>query len=204
MPYIDDATVAALRGGVNLGIFLRIDTSPDPLRLWFGVNDIPVGIEAIDEDGAVYIGAGKLIGLPELQVLINGLADRLEFYVAGVNSDFTAQIAEAAPGVRGKEVNVGITALDSRYQPLSSIKPLWTGFAGFWAVQRKAQPPGGNQTQTILLSVGTGDLARSRSARTYWTNPQQQRLSSLLSAIDRFCDRVARYTRNYEVSWPRF
>lgn len=201
MGYVDDTTVTALRKGTNLGVFLRIAVEPDPLLLCLGINDIPIGIESVDAGGSVYIGSGKLLGIPELEVLINGLADRVEFSVSGVSAEHVAQLAPEAAKVKGKPVHVGIAVLDARWQPTTQIIPLWKGYADFWSVQRKPKAgTEGNPTQTIAISVGTGDTARSRSRRSYWTKAQQQKISP----TDEFCSRVARYTRDYEVAWPRF
>jgi hypothetical protein len=201
MPYVSGTVVSALRQSVNLGIFFRLATTPAALRLCLGVNDVPIGIESVDPDGSVYVGAGRLIGIPQLEVLLNGLADRIEFYVDGVSNDDLVNLAPAAASVKGKAVTVGIATLDKRFQPTTNIIPLWSGFADFWSMQRKVQPIGEtNPSQMIALSVGTGDLARSRSRRSYWTSAQQK----AVSATDEFCDRVARYSSTYEVTWPRF
>ncbi len=55
MSWVPENVIAELRGSHQLGIFLHIATSP-ALHLWFGVNDIPAGIESIDPAGTTYLG----------------------------------------------------------------------------------------------------------------------------------------------------
>jgi hypothetical protein len=198
-PYIDPDVAAVFRGGANIGIFFRLDTDP-VTRLWLGDADIELGIESIDEDGAVYLGGGKIVNLPDLDILINGKADRAEFFVSGVDADFMARFDAEAPPVKGVEVKVGMALLDNDYQPVTPIIPLITGYADFWAMERKSVLGADTPQQMIKLSVGMGDTARRRPALTSWSDSQQR----MLSADDEFCQRVPRYVQSYTVSWPRF
>lgn len=203
-PYFTTDQDAALRAMRNVGIFWRLNlpTTTDgdqTLRLWMGLNDIPIGIEAIDDAGSMYTGAGRLLALPELEILINGLADRIEFNLSGVPSEVVAKIDDAAPEVKGQEVHVGIAPLDDNYQPVTSILPLWFGIADFWSI--KMDPTQDSpSTRTITLSVGSGMTGRSRPRRLMFTDAAQRSLYP----TDKFFDRVARYVRTYVVAWPRF
>lgn len=200
MAYVSSSVVAALRGSVNLGVFWRLGTNP-ALHLWMGVNDVPIGIPSLDGNGTVYIGAGRLLGIPELELLINGVADKIEFGLSGVTAEHLALVEAGAPAVRGALCTVGFAPLDSRYQPMTQIIPLWCGSADYWAMeQQPATKPTDPPTRTIMLSVGAGDTTRAVPKLLSFTPAYQK----LVSATDEFCSRVSRYVQSYQVSWPRF
>ncbi len=73
-----------MRGSHQLGLFLRIDTDPG-LHIYFGVNDIPLGFDSIDPDGTVYLGGGRLIGIPSLEILVNGTSAAVDFTISGID-----------------------------------------------------------------------------------------------------------------------
>lgn len=205
-PYLDTATAAAFSAMRNIGVFWRLDlptvTDGDQsLRIWMGVNDCPIGIDSIDPAGSVYLGAGRLLNVPELEVLINGKADRIEFFLSGVPSDVVAKIDEAAPPVKGKEVHIGIAPLDDNWQPLTSIIPLWMGIADYWSVKMEPTKDLMQPHQNIIaLSVGSGATGRSRARRVSFSDLQQK----AVYPTDRAFERVVRYSQSYTVTWPRF
>lgn len=196
MGWVPDHIIEELRGSHQLGIFLRIDTDP-ALHIWFGVNDIPAGFDSVDPEGTVYLGGGRLIGLPTLEVLVNGTADSVEFTLSGIDSSTAAKTMESIPAVRGANVTLGITTLDQYFQPMSAIIPIWEGTASHTG---EASPTAtGDQSPSITLSltVVTGEATRSIPARTLWSGAQQKALSS----TDRFCDETARLDRGVQPSW---
>lgn len=200
MSYIDPDVAALFRGPVNLGVFWRLGTDP-ALHLWMGIHEVPIGIPSLDEDGTTYLGAGRLIDIPELELLINGIADKVDFSLSGVDSAFLAQLDASAPKVAGALCTVGFAPLDERYQPMTSIIPIWCGTADFWTMQRDpASEIGGSPVQRITLSVGAGDTSRANPKLKTFTDAEQRRVSP----TDRFFDRVIRYVQTYIVPWPRF
>lgn len=199
MEWVPENVVEALRGDHQLGIFVHAAFDP-PLRLWFGVNDVPVGIESVDPNGAVYRGGGTLQGVPELEVIVNGIADRVEFSLSGIDPDAMAKWDISDFDVRGKPIYVGITTLDEYHQPMSPIIPLWDGHASF---VRETMPPvgdGENQSVTLTLSVGGGNTTRARHSAVLWSAPHHRSEYP----TDAFCDNVARLARGVAPSWPRF
>ena len=181
-------------------VFFRLGLTP-PLRVWCGINDIPIRIEAVEAEGAEYIGAGQLLNVPDLEVLVNGMADRVEFFVPGVSPEAANRVAAGAPAVLGLDVHVGLATLDERYQPVTQIIPVWTGKADMWAMRQEATSDvTAVPTRTLVLSVGTGPTGRSRPRRTTYSDAQQK----LLYPTDDFCQRASRYTQLYQVIWPVF
>lgn len=202
-PYVDPEVAAKFRGSTNVGICFRVDQeNPDDIvRLWFGAGNRRMCVPGLDptDPKPLYLGASRFVGIPQLDILINGKAARGEFFVSGVDSAFLAMVEEAAPSVKGKEVTIGFAAFDRDWQPETDIIPIVTGFADFWAPERKTIYGAGSPTHSLKLSVGFGDTARRRPALVSWSKAQQR----MISTDDSFCDRVARYVQSYVVPWPR-
>lgn len=203
MPYVPDNIIAALSQSHSLGIFMRIDTDP-ALHIWFGVNDIPAGFDSIDPDGTVYLGGGRLLGIPTLEVLINGTADSVEFNITGVEPGTAAKMLEALPAVRGATVQMGITTLDDYYQPVSKIIPIWTGTASHVGEASPTVQGGQTQTITLSLAVVAGNTTRSRPSRSLWSSAHQKALSAPGLTPDKGCDQTARLARGVVPTWPKY
>lgn len=199
MSFVPDNVVAEMRGSHQLGIFLRIDTDP-ALHLWFGVNDIPAGFDSIDPDGTVYLGGGRLIGVPTLEVLVNGTADSVDFTVSGVDPATGAKMLDSIPTVRGAAVQMGLTTLDQYFQPMSSIIPIWTGTASHVGESSQAAQGESSPQLTLSLSVVTGEATRSRPSRTLWSDAMQK----AISPTDEFCAQVQRLARGVQPVWPNY
>ncbi len=196
MDFIPAHIIEEMRGNHQLGIFLRVDTDPG-LHIWFGVNDIPARFDSIDPNGTVYLGGGRLIGVPTLEVLVNGTADSVEFTLSGLDPASAAKALDSIPPVRGKEVQMGLTTLDQYFQPMSAIIPIWTGVASHPGERSPAVEMGQNPAVTLSLAVVSGEATRSRAARTLWSSPHQK----AVSPTDLFCDGTARLARGVQPTW---
>lgn len=200
MGWIADDVIEALRRDLALGVFLRVDCD-DPLRVWMGVADCPIGVDGVDPAGTIYRGAGRLVDVPELDLLINGQGDQIAFGLSGVDADFVERLSIEAPEIRGVAVHVGIAPLDARWQPRTSIIPLWRGTADRWAASRKApSDPTKSPVHSIALHVAVGDTSRAQHKAASFTSAWQQ----LRSPGDRFFERVPRYVQQTLIAWPRF
>lgn len=199
MDWLPEAVIEAMRGSHQLAVFFRLDIDP-PLRLWMGINDVPAKIKSVDGSGAEYVGAGRLIGIPELEVLINGVADRIDFTLSGVTPDQAQEVDLRTIDIRGKDIHVALTVLDDYYQPIVDPIPVWTGRASF--VAENVAPVSGMQSPTIALalSAGAGVPSRERVSASLWSDAQQQ----ALYPGDLFCAGTARLARGVSPSWPRF
>ncbi|NTI74879.1 hypothetical protein [Rhizobium rhizogenes] len=199
MGWIPDNVINAMRGSHQLGIFLRIDTSPG-LHIWFGVNDIPIGFDSIDPDGTVYLGGGRLIGVPTLEVLVNGTSDSVDFTISGIDAHAGATLLSTIPAVRGAAVQMGITTLDDYFQPMSNVIPIWQGTASHVSETGQTAQGEDSPSLTLSLSVVTGEATRSRPSRTLWSSAQQK----AISPTDLFCDATARLSRGVIPVWPNY
>lgn len=198
MGWVPDDVIESMRGSHQLGIFFRMDTDP-PLRLWMGVNDVPSGIEGVDPTtGETYLGGGRLQNIPYLEVLLNGAADRADFTLSGVDPDSAAIADTEIPPVRGKDVHVGITTLDEKFQPISSIIPLIKGTASY--TSETSEPVTGTDSRTVTmgLSVGFGTTTRSRESASLWSHAHQL----ALHPTDDFCKGTARLARGVAPPFP--
>lgn len=199
MGYVPDNVVEALRGSHQLGLFLRIDTDP-ALHIWFGVNDVPLGFDSLDPDGTVYLGGGRLIGLPSLEVLVNGTSDAVDFTVSGIDPATGAKMLESIPPVRGKAVHIGLTTLDEYYQPMSSIIPIWSGVASHPKEAGVFGQGDDAATLSLSLAVVAGENTRSRPSRSLWSDAMQRSIYP----TDAFCNRTGALARGIQPKWPVF
>ncbi|WP_426235879.1 hypothetical protein [Pararhizobium sp. DWP1-1-3] len=196
MGYFPDAVIEEMRGSHLLGIFLHVATDP-PLHVWFGTEDVIAGIDSIDAVGTAYLGGGELIGIPTLEVLVNGAADRIEFTLSGLEPGTGAKLVDTIPPVRGADVFMGLTTLDRYYQPMSAIIPVWNGTAAY--VGESSPPVMGMESPSLTLSLAvvTGETARSRPSRSIWSPTHQK----AISPTDKFCDETARLARGVDPTW---
>jgi hypothetical protein len=197
--YVPAHIIEAMRGSHQLGVFLRVDTDP-ALHLWFGVNDVPIGFDGIDPDGTVYLGGGRLVGIPSLEVLVNGTSDAVDFTVSGIDPATGGKMIDSIPPVRGKLVQIGLTTLDEYFQPMSKVIPIWTGIASHPKEGRPAVRAGETATLSLSLAVVAGENTRSRPSRALWSDAMQRSIYP----TDAFCDGTARLARGVQPAWPHF
>ena len=199
MGWVPNNIISEMKGSHLLGIFLRVETSP-ALHVWFGINDIPAGFDSLDGDGTVYLGAGRLIGVPTLEVLVNGQADSVDFTLSGIDPDTAAKLLDSIPAVRGARCYIGITTLDEYYQPMSNIIPIWWGTASHVGERSEIVTTNKNQPIVLSLSVATGESTRSRPARAEWNDIMQREISP----DDGLCKQISRLARGVAPIWPNY
>lgn len=157
----------------RVGVFLRVASDP-LIALWLGFADIDVPVNALDVSGETYQGLGALVGIPVLQQLLNGVAERVEFSLSGV-SEAVATLAQGeATDVIGVAVNVGLATMDDDWQIDGDVLWLWDGRADVVTVSMRGQSDG-SQSFTIQLSVGTANAGRAHPEFATWSDAQHQR-----------------------------
>lgn len=196
MGYYPDEVIARLQGSHSLGIFMYIGTDP-ALHLYFGVNDIPANFDGIDPAGTVYLGGGRLNGIPTLEVLVNGTADSVQFTLSGIEPSTGAKVLDEIPDVRGADIVLGITTLDDYYQPMTDPLPIWTGTGSHVSEASASVGPTDRPTLDLALTAVAGEATRSRAARVLWSAPHQK----AISPTDKFCDNTSRYERGVNPPW---
>lgn len=197
------AELAALESGVvRIGVFFRLDTQPDPVRLWLGIGAIEPGVNVLDASGARYLGFGDIQDVPNFKQMINGAAERVEFTISGV-SGAILQIASGgdAGAVKGRDVHVGIAIMGSDWQLLGPVH--WTAnyVADYMSINQQVTDSADALTvRTISLSCGSVFTARRRPQFSYFSNRDQL----ARSPGDRFCERTAVYANQFNKAWPTF
>jgi hypothetical protein len=200
MGYIPDGVIDALRGSYNIGLFFRLGTDP-ALHLWLGASDMKIGIPAFDAVGTKYLGWGRLRDLPDLETLINGLADVVTVSISGVSPEHAMQIAESTPPVLGARATIGFAPLDENYQAKSEIQQLWFGSAETWIMEQPVTKDGrSSPTRTLSVTMASGESGRARSALATFTDASQH----LRFPTDDFFNRVSAYYVGKTLVWPVF
>lgn len=200
MGYFPDSAITAFKGDYNLGVFIRVGLA-SPLRLAFGVNDVAITVPVVDPGGTVYLGAGIFLDIPQLEILLNGLADKVSFSLSGISPEVANELLDSTTEVLGAPVMVGLAPLDAQWQPLSQIVPMWTGTADYMSCQMQAErDPGKSRVYSVTLMTVAGDTSRSSADLTTYSDQTQKRLYP----TDRFFERVKNYFLGITVTWPRY
>lgn len=191
------AALAALqKDNLRVSPLLRIASDP-VIRIWSGVGDLATAGDAFDPDGAVYQGLGVMGALPQLSQLINGVADRINLSLSGINADVMAKVADDSKSVKNKETAIGISIFDDDWQITQAPVWLYLGVCDFPAVSQQSSE--GLQVRSVSLSVGSLFTGRRRPGYSYWTDADQQ----ARSPGDKFCERTVRMAILAAKIWPR-
>lgn len=153
----------------------RIATDP-PVLFWTGFGDLAVPADAVVPDDAIALGAGQLISVPDLEQLINGIAQRLDFTFSGVSEQTIAFAHEEAADVAGARVDIGRMDQGPDWQQLAPVEWEWTGEARSLTVGSQSTDEG--RSRSITLTVAAGDTTRSRAPLAFFTDSDQRRRSS--------------------------
>lgn len=163
---------------------LRIDSDP-VCYLWTGFGQLETPADAVDPAGATWLGAAQIIGIPALQALINGVAERVNFTLSGVSTETLRLAREDKATIKGAAVRIGHVQFDADWQLDGGITWEWLGVADALRVESRYADDG--RVRQIVLMVGGADTSRSNPRFNYWTDASQR----LRSANDAFCDHVA-------------
>jgi hypothetical protein len=200
MTWYPTAIINQLKAGdVNLGIFFTLKTTP-PLNFWLGTADIIAGIDSVTPDGTLFLGGGRLIGVPTLEQLVNGKSDKVIFTISGVDAATGQTVLDTMPDVRYKNLFISITTLDTYFQPVNKPVPLWKGYASHQTKHISSVSGNDARTMSIDLTVVAGNNTRARSAQALWSYSQQL----AKHPGDLFCKNTGRIGRGFETTWPRF
>lgn len=183
---------------VRESYLLKIDHPDEPARIWSGVGKLVIPADIVEAAPATYLGASQLLTVPDFQQLINGVAERLEFVVSGVDEETVRLALEDAPGVKNAGVYLGRVDFDSDWQLLGVE---WEATFRADCLTVESEGSSGRRQRTIKLSVGTDDTGRSYAPASYYTDADQR----LRSATDKIFDHVARINRGTSrVFGPRY
>jgi hypothetical protein len=199
----NDAELAVLASGIQrIGVFFRLAVEPDPVRVWLGAGKIKSGVNVRDPDGAVYRGFGELPDVPEINQMINGAAQRVEFILSGVSGRVLSIASGSdAQQVKGKDVAAGFGIFAPNWSLLGAVHWLAVYTADFVSVQQAAtDDPLAPIVRTVTLSGGSLMTGRRRPARSYFTHQDQ----TARFPGDFLCVFVPRYAHGFNKPWPTF
>lgn len=145
----------------------------DPAIFWSGHGDLLLPADDVLPDPVVVPGAGELVSLPELEQLINGVAQRVEVVLSGVDERTVAIAAEEASQVPGAAVHIGRVTFDDDWQVVGAVEWEWQGEAR--ALTISSEDTGNGRQRTLTLRVAAGDTTRSRAPLAFFTDADQRR-----------------------------
>lgn len=194
---LDPLIAAQIEGRLIRQSYLLYIGATTPVRAWNGVGRLPLAAWGQDETGADYLGLGTIVDIPALQQLINGVAQRLDISLSGVDATVANLADEGADEIRAASVTIGLLFMDEDWQPLASPLAIWNGEADV-IKSDSVSNPGGGKFRTVTLSTGSATTGRRRPRFNYFTRAQQRSRSE----DDAFCDIVANYSTESEIKWP--
>jgi len=189
-----DAELAG--GSPRVGVFFRLEVDP-AFRFWLGIGDCLAGIDAQDGAGETYSGLGQMIGLPALQQLANGAADRVEFKLSYVSQRVAALASSEHADVKGALFRVGIGLFDAQWQLVEQPQWLKTFTIDFLSIERDQTQ--GEAVWTLSLSARSLFTGRRRPGLGFWTEADQQ----ARHPGDKFCQRSVLYSIDVQKAWPK-
>jgi hypothetical protein len=171
---------------VNVSTLFRIASDP-VARVWGGLTDLIIPADTVETAPALYLGGGELVDVPDLQMLLNGTAQRLDITISGVSPQALSLAQEDAASVDGALVHIGKVYFDDALQ-IDSVEWLAVLFAGPLTVA--SEPSATGRSRSISLSIGTDFTQRSKAPLGYFTDADQRRRAP----DDRIFDHVAGIT----------
>lgn len=203
MAFISDADAVifgAAQARVSVFLLIKMNTGPW-LRLWSGVGKYAMAANNIDTEGGEYTGIGELLGMPAVSQLINGLAERVEFTLTGVDPRTMALVDEDADTVRSAPVHLALIAFDDDLQAATDPVWLWEGEADVPRISRQSTADESGVfsiSRTVSLSVASAFTGRRRPNHAYVTQADQR----ARSPTDAGMDRTGIYNQGTTRKWP--
>lgn len=150
----------------------RIETDT-PAMLWSGHGDLLVPADGLVlTEPEIALGGGGLLEIPDLEQLLNGVAQRLDIVLSGVTPAALVYAQEEAAQVPGASVWIGRIEFDDDWQPAAPVQWEWQGEGRSLTVNRQEGTP---PSRTVTLRVASGDTTRSRAPVSYFTDADQRR-----------------------------
>lgn len=150
----------------------RIATD-DPALFWTGHGDLYLPADDVLPAPTIALGGGQLVSLPELEQLINGVAQRIDVVLSGVNDRTVAFAQEESAQVPGAAVHIGRVNFDEAWQVVGAVEWEWTGEARTLSIGSEDGADG--RQRTLTLRVAAGDTKRSRAPLAFFTDADQRR-----------------------------
>ena len=144
----------------------------DPATLWSGHGDLLLLADSVLDAPTLAIGGPELVAIPDIEMVLNGTAQRFDISLSGV-SDLSLQVAvENALTLPGSRAFIGRVPFDSNWQQ-GAVVWEWEGEVRKIGVQGDATE--GGRARAITITLAHGDTTRSRAPTAYFTDADQRR-----------------------------
>lgn len=150
----------------------RIETD-EPAMFWTGHGDLLLPADTVLGEPEIALGGANLVNLPDVEQLINGVAQRVEIQLSGVSAETMRFAQEEAAQVPGAPVYIGRIQFDEAWQQAEPVEWEWSGEGKNLSVSSQDGDDG--HVRTLTLRVGAGDTTRSRSPLAFFTDADQKR-----------------------------
>lgn len=165
----EDMAELASAGQIRPALFLRVASTP-VIRAWTGVSTFPVPEDSVETDeNAVYRGVGLITNFPVVEALINGVAQRMEVGLSGVDAEALALFQGDKTDLIGRVANFGMMFLGPDEQPACSMWWYRRGIVDRRIIRRR------NGSRYFGLSIGTGRTDRRRPHLSFWIDQEHQK-----------------------------
>ena len=150
----------------------RLETD-EPAMFWTGHGDLLLPADDVLAAPTLALGGGDLVNLPDLEQLINGIAQRVEVRLSGVSQRTAVLAAGEAAQVAGAAAYIGRVEFDEAWQQAGPVEWEWTGEGRKLAVAGDDGEDG--RMRTLTLTLAAGDTTRSRAPLSFFTDADQRR-----------------------------
>lgn len=158
----------SLADNVNRGIFFRL-ALPVPFRVWSGRPKIRVAANDLDAEAEVYTGIGSPTGVPELDRMFNGEAQRCTITIPGLSRPAASIIESSFADLthHGVQARFGHLRYDRLWRPTQAVRWIWDGILDEVTCEVVAEEE--RQVWTVELSLATALVDANRPPLRFWT-----------------------------------
>lgn len=198
-PTTESLALATSRGLVLPLFFLRIASSPAPVRAMTGIGRRRLAADAVETTaGAPYLGVGGMAGLPELESLFAGESQTIELRLGGVDARTVALVDEAQGAIQGAAAHFGYGFLDARRR---LVTPVFWDFEGEVESAEWSDEPGADEahrTRSVAVRL-VGDMLDRRRRDLQTVAPVDQ---ALRDSTDLAFQHVPNLEAGATADWP--
>lgn len=158
---------------MKMSPLLRIACDPIA-RVWGGVGWLDIPADSVEPEPARYLGGGQLLQIPDLEMLLNGQASRIDITISGVSRKTVSIFKDESKTLYGALVQIGLVWFDDDWQ-IDTVEWLSVYTCGAPTISSKSNQNG--RTRSISLSIGSDFVDRNIAPLALWTPADQARRS---------------------------
>jgi hypothetical protein len=165
---------------------LRIACDP-VARICSAVAPVILPANTVEATAEKYLGGGKLVDIPDLELTQNGDSQRIDITVSGVSAKTIATFRNESHTLKGSLAQVGYAWQDDDWQ---IVQVEWLAVLVVGAATISSQGSQGGRSRSISISLGSDFVDRNNAPLSLWTDADQRRRSP----DDAFFDHMAGIT----------